>query len=110
MSLRSAGELAATAFFGCSFTTEAFLAKLQVENVYEWYFTSGRMAQNRYVLAAHVARIHGWGFCSINSAVAVSGEGGRGRTWKVQERHVMKIMFGSRREGHIGARVGGNDM
>lgn len=33
MSLRSAGELAATAFFGCSFTTEAFLAKLQVEKV-----------------------------------------------------------------------------
>lgn len=50
MSLRSAGELAATAFFGCSFTTEAFLAKLQVEKVYAWYFTSGRMAQNRYVL------------------------------------------------------------
>lgn len=35
MSLRSAGELAATAFLGCSFTTEAFLAKLHVENVYE---------------------------------------------------------------------------
>lgn len=47
MSLRSAGELAATAFFGWSFTTEAFFAKLQVENVYAWYFTSGRMAQNR---------------------------------------------------------------
>mmetsp|Transcript_25426 Transcript_25426/g.85438 ORF Transcript_25426/g.85438 Transcript_25426/m.85438 type:complete len:225 (+) Transcript_25426:1567-2241(+) len=49
INLRSAGDMAAEAFFGASCTTLAFFAKLSVANVYFRYVTSGRMAQKRYV-------------------------------------------------------------